>query len=50
MLALNTFSQKAAAAALALALSVASIGTTVQTPQTGQAHSQFAGAYVSVVA
>ena len=48
MISLNTISEKAVAAALALVLSVDTIQGTVHTPSQAPAHS--AGAYVSVVA
>ena len=48
MISLNTISEKAVAAALALVLSVVTINGTVQMPKQVSAHD--AGAYVSVVA
>ena len=46
----TTLGEKSAAAMLALVLSVVTLNATVQTPSAPQAHTQFAGAYVSVVA
>lgn len=50
MPAFNSLTEKTAAAMLALVLSVVTLNATVQTPNAAQAQTQFAGAYVSVVA